>query len=279
MSLYGSVFGTATATASDAGVNVTINDATKITADVTLTWNAGAGQWEDGNGINGKQTGSVCHIDSTSNTVSICCIECSFLALGVSYTGAEAGTITIKAAVAANPGGQGPDDNADGKVEFKIDVDGLSRSEVLNGYVQVVDLVFETVLDSTECTTNEGYLVDSLVDLVDSLVSVLLSGEGELEYKIDVDAYNAPKDDPVKAHVVETSDAAKEAAAGFKVSISFYSYSASFCSCVRNTKCIIHLSRVRVIITISIFPLTNTSIPCQSNICGYLGSVVNGSSS
>ena len=56
----------------------------------------------------------------------------------------------------------------------------LSRCEVLNGYVQVVDLVFQTVLDSTECTTNEGYLVDSLVDLVDSLVSVLLSRKSEL---------------------------------------------------------------------------------------------------
>lgn len=128
----------ATATASDAGVNVTINDATKITADVTLTWNAGAGQWEDGNGNN--------YSNSTQMNN----------ALGVSYTGTEAGTITIKAAVAANPGGPGPDDNADGKVEFKI----------------------------------------------------------------DVDAYNAPADAPVEAHVVETSDAAKEAAAGFKVSIS-----------------------------------------------------------
>ncbi len=128
----------ATATASDAGVTVTINDATKITADVTLTWNAGIGQWEDGNGNN--------YSNSTQMNN----------ALGVSYTGAEAGTITIKAAVAANPGGQGPDANAAGKVEFKI----------------------------------------------------------------DVDAYNAPKDAPVEAHVVETSDAAKEAAAGFKVSIS-----------------------------------------------------------
>ncbi len=128
----------ATATASDAGVNVTINDATKITADVTLTWNAGAGQWEDGNGNN--------YSNSTQMNN----------ALGVSYTGTEAGTITIKAAVAANPGGQGPDANAAGKVEFKV----------------------------------------------------------------DVDAYNAPADAPVEAHVVETSDAAKEAAAGFKVSIS-----------------------------------------------------------
>lgn len=128
----------ATATASDAGVTVTINDATKITADVTLTWNAGAGQWEDGNGNN--------YSNSTQMNN----------ALGVSYTGTEAGTITIKAAVAANPGGPGPDVNADGNVEFKI----------------------------------------------------------------DVDAYNAPKDAPVEAHVVETSDAAKKAAAGFKVSIS-----------------------------------------------------------
>lgn len=128
----------ATATASDAGVTVTINDATKITADVTLTWNAGAGQWEDGNGNN--------YSNSTQMNN----------ALGVSYTGTEAGTITIKAAVAANPGGQGPDANAAGKVEFKV----------------------------------------------------------------DVDAYNAPADAPVEAHVVETSDAAKEAAAGFKVSIS-----------------------------------------------------------
>ena len=128
----------ATATASDAGVTVTINDATKITADVTLTWNAGVGQWEDGNGNN--------YSNSTQMNN----------ALGVSYTGAEAGTITIKAAVAANPGGQGPDANAAGKVEFKV----------------------------------------------------------------DVDAYNAPADAPVEAHVVETSDAAKEAAAGFKVSIS-----------------------------------------------------------
>ena len=128
----------ATATASDAGVTVTINDATKITADVTLTWNAGVGQWEDGNGNN--------YSNSTQMNN----------AFGVSYTGAEAGTITIKAAVAANPGGQGPDANAAGKVEFKV----------------------------------------------------------------DVDAYNAPADAPVEAHVVETSDAAKEAAAGFKVSIS-----------------------------------------------------------
>lgn len=128
----------ATATASDAGVAVTINDATKITADVTLTWNAGAGQWEGGNGNN--------YSNSTQMNN----------ALGVSYTGTEAGTITIKAAVAANPGGQGPDANAAGKVEFKV----------------------------------------------------------------DVDAYNAPADAPVEAHVVETSDAAKEAAAGFKVSIS-----------------------------------------------------------
>ena len=128
----------ATATASDAGVTVTINDATKITADVTLTWNAGVGQWEDGNGNN--------YSNSTQMNN----------ALGVSYTGTEAGTITIKAAVAANPGGPGPDDNAAGKVEFKV----------------------------------------------------------------DVDAYNAPADAPVEAHVVETSDAAKEAAAGFKVSIS-----------------------------------------------------------
>ena len=128
----------ATATASDAGVTVTINDATKITADVTLTWNAGAGQWEDGNGNN--------YSNSTQMNN----------AFGVSYTGTEAGTITIKAAVAANPGGQGPDTNAAGKVEFKV----------------------------------------------------------------DVDAYNAPADAPVEAHVVETSDAAKEAAAGFKVSIS-----------------------------------------------------------
>lgn len=128
----------ATATASDAGVTVTINDATKITADVTLTWNAGAGQWEDGNGNN--------YSNSTQMNN----------ALGVSYTGTEVGTITIKAAVAANPGGQGPDANAAGKVEFKV----------------------------------------------------------------DVDAYNAPADAPVEAHVVETSDAAKEAAAGFKVSIS-----------------------------------------------------------
>lgn len=44
--------------------------------------------------------------------------------------------------------------------------------------------------------------------------------DGKVEFKIDVDAYNAPKDAPVEAHVVETSDAAKEAAAGFKVSIS-----------------------------------------------------------
>lgn len=128
----------ATATASDAGVTVTINDDTKITADVTLTWNAGAGQWEDGNGNN--------YANSTQMNN----------ALGVSYTGTEAGTITIKAAVAANPGGQGPDANVAGKVEFKI----------------------------------------------------------------DVAAYNAPADAPVEAHVVETSDAAKEAAAGFKVSIS-----------------------------------------------------------
>ena len=43
---------------------------------------------------------------------------------------------------------------------------------------------------------------------------------GTVEFKVDVDAYNAPADAPVEAHVVETSDAAKEAAAGFKVSIS-----------------------------------------------------------
>ena len=128
----------ATATASDAGVAVTINDANKITADVTLTWNAVVGQWEDGNGNNYSNPTQMNN------------------ALGVSYTGAEAGTITIKAAVAANPGGKGPDDNAAGKVEFKV----------------------------------------------------------------DVDAYNAPADAPVEAHVVKTSDAAKEAAAGFKVSIS-----------------------------------------------------------
>ncbi len=128
----------AKATASDAGVTPTITDATKITADVTLTWNAGVGQWEDGNGNN--------YSNSTQMNN----------ALGVSYTGTEAGTITIKAAVAPNPGGPGPDDNAAGKVEFKV----------------------------------------------------------------DVDAYNAPADAPVEAHVVETSDAAKEAAAGFKVSIS-----------------------------------------------------------
>ena len=128
----------ATATASDAGVTVKIEDATKITADVTLTWNAGVGQWEDGNG------------NTYSNSTQM------NNALGVSYTGTEAGTITIKAAVAANPGGPGPDGNAAGKVEFKF----------------------------------------------------------------DVDAYNAPADAPVEAHVVKTSDAAKKAAAGFKVSIS-----------------------------------------------------------
>lgn len=43
---------------------------------------------------------------------------------------------------------------------------------------------------------------------------------GSVDFKIDVAAYNVPADAPVEAHVVETSDAAKEAAAGFKVSIS-----------------------------------------------------------
>ncbi len=46
------------------------------------------------------------------------------------------------------------------------------------------------------------------------------NADGKVEFKVDVDAYNAPADAPVEAHVVETSDAAKEAAAGFKVSIS-----------------------------------------------------------
>ncbi len=41
---------------------------------------------------------------------------------------------------------------------------------------------------------------------------------GTVEFKIDVDAYNAPADAPVEAHVVKTSDAAKEAAKGFEVS-------------------------------------------------------------
>ncbi len=77
----------ASAEASDAGVTVTIADAAKITEDVTLTWHAAtgvaAGYWEDGNG------------DTYSDSAQL------NTKYGVTYTGAEAGTITLKKAVDA----------------------------------------------------------------------------------------------------------------------------------------------------------------------------------
>lgn len=114
------------------------------TQDATVSYDSGAGTW------------SVTYADGTTATpASWTAIKTEFNVTAGAAPTADF-TFEYTAAKAANPGGNGPDANAAGKVEFKV----------------------------------------------------------------DVDAYNAPADAPVEAHVVETSDAAKEAAAGFKVSIS-----------------------------------------------------------
>ena len=205
----------ASAEASDAGVAVTIADATKITEDVTLTWNATDSKWEDGNGNTYNNSAQL-------NTK-----------YGVTYTGAEAGTITLKKAVDATAdqtveGSEKDitkdvdlskltvtavtDADATGNGGFKVSWGAYDVNAVFGAYQSndgdYITLKFTNTAETTYAPNNIGVAEDSLTvkaNATDEKKSVI--PEGAIKIELDKTKLNdAMMNDDVKAALDKLAD-------------------------------------------------------------------------
>ena len=210
----------ASAEASDAGVTVTIADATKITEDVTLTWNGAAGQWEDGNG------------NTYSNSTQL------NNKYGVTYTGTEAGTITLKKAVDATadqtvPGAAAvegsekditkdvdlskltvtavTDADATGNGGFKVSWGAYDVNAVFGAYQSndgdYITLKFTNTAETTYAPNNIGVAEDSLTVKANGTDEKPVVPEGAIKIELDKTKLNdAMMNDDVKAALDNLAD-------------------------------------------------------------------------
>lgn len=194
----------------------------EATFDTTYTGGvAGAINMTDGTGLLAIDANGVVTVaaDGTKlGTVTAGDIEVTTTAAAASATATTtgAGNITVDVDALRN-GGKLADVAADETITlYQIGAAGKWYSDAAgNNEIQLADYG----VTATGTAQNDEIIINYKAPVAGGN-GPDANADGKVEFKVDVDAYNAPADAPVEAHVVETSDAAKEAAAGFKVSIS-----------------------------------------------------------